>query len=364
MNRLFLVLLFIPLWAWSEPSADPLKQKIDTIQSKVSKAEASHRQLIDQISGLNRRIQQMATQRAKINEKMLDSEGDAQQLAFEVRELEQLVREKRGKIGKYLGQIYQMQNPSVMTFLFSGQSAGEMEKNRKFLKLLSERDHKLFLTYQESLKKVKETRTALNNEVRRLLSLRKNLLDKENDLLGEQRIKAKLVQSVKRNKEENLQTLKTLRSKLPELDQKNEVAFFEKKGDLISPLPLAPVQTYGTQFDPIYRVKLLHMGWSYKGLIVQPVRAVFEGKVKYAGLLPGYGISVVIDHGDHYYTIYTNNSKALAFEGEQIFAGQMIAQSSGQMYFELRHFSNALDPAKWISLESKTKMAMNHQEAP
>lgn len=341
-----------------KPAAE-LIQKIDKARISVSEAEATQRKLTIQVEQLNRKIKEMSTQRAKINDKMLDSQGSAQELAFEVREWESKVREQRQKIGKYLGQIYQLQNPSIMTFAFSGQGAGEIERNLKFLKLLSERDHKFFLTFQDSLTQAKQAREKLKSEVRDLLNLRRELIAKESDLIKEQKDKGQLIKTLRKNADQNLRALKHLRSRLPEMDQKTEVAIFEKRGALASPLPSQPTELYGTQFDPVYRTKLLHLGWSYNNLIHQPVRAIFGGKVKFSGRLPGYGVTVVIDHGDHYYSIYAHNEKALAFDGEQIFEGQMVAQSSQSLYFELRHFANALDPEKWIDKSSLHKMAIN-----
>ena len=31
---------------------------------------------------------------------------------------------------------------------------------------------------------------------------------------------------------------------------------------------------------------------------------MFSGEVAFAGKLPGYGRTAIVDHGDHYYTVY------------------------------------------------------------
>jgi len=79
------------------------------------------------------------------------------------------------------------------------------------------------------------------------------------------------------------------------------------------------------------------------------VKSVFDGKVAYVGPIPGFGQTVILDHGNHYYSVYSYNLETKVFQGEKVFKGQTLALSGNQLYFELRHYSNAIDPEKWIA---------------
>jgi murein DD-endopeptidase MepM/ murein hydrolase activator NlpD len=57
----------------------------------------------------------------------------------------------------------------------------------------------------------------------------------------------------------------------------------------------------------------------------QPVRAVKDGRVVFAGPRGTYGITVIIDHGDGLRTLYAHNSRTLVGEGQRVTAGQRIA---------------------------------------
>lgn len=344
---------------FSGEEEEKIISKIDQMKSSVTKAEVSQRRLYREVLASDREIKRISEERSKINEKVLGSEADSQELAYEVREWEAKVKKQRRRIAKSVAHMYQLKNPSLFSFLFSDQSASEIEKNVRFLSRISQRDFQRFRSYQQSLRKVKEARENLKKEVRRLLTLRENLKSKEGQLLKNQQVMSQLLKKIRNNKEKNMELIKKLRSRLPELDQETKVAIFEKKGRLLAPVSASPAKTYGSFFDPIYRVKFLHLGWSYENLTSTPVRAVFQGQVVFVGSLPGFGNTLIIDHGDHYYSVYGNNDKLMAFEGEQVFEGQTIAKSGSKLYFELRHFSNAIDPEKWITKDNHNQVAQN-----
>ena len=103
-------------------------------------------------------------------------------------------------------------------------------------------------------------------------------------------------------------------------------------------------------------------GTESKGLFIraaegQPVRAVGRGRVVYADWMRGFGNVMIVDHGEHYLSIYANNEALLKQVGEDVDSGESIATtgSSGGneetgLYFEMRHLGRAFDPLRWVQL--------------
>lgn len=56
-----------------------------------------------------------------------------------------------------------------------------------------------------------------------------------------------------------------------------------------------------------------------------PIRAAMSGRVSFAGPRGGYGLAVIIDHGDGLSTLYAHSSKILVTEGEWVSKGEVIA---------------------------------------
>jgi lipoprotein NlpD len=87
----------------------------------------------------------------------------------------------------------------------------------------------------------------------------------------------------------------------------------------------------------------------------QPVKAAATGKVVYAGSgLVGYGRLIIIKHNENLLSAYGHNSKLLVSEGDQVEAGQQIAEmgSSGTnrtgLYFEVRKDGKPVDPLSYL----------------
>lgn len=86
----------------------------------------------------------------------------------------------------------------------------------------------------------------------------------------------------------------------------------------------------------------------------EEVRAVSDGRVIYADWLRGFGLLLVIDHGDGYMTLYGHNQALLREVGEWVSRGEPIALSGNSggrsepvLYFAIRKDGRPQDPAKW-----------------
>jgi murein hydrolase activator len=101
---------------------------------------------------------------------------------------------------------------------------------------------------------------------------------------------------------------------------------------------------------------------------VEPGREVFpvhHGQVAYADWLRGFGLLVIVDHGDGYMTFYGHNQALLKEVGEWVGPGDVIALAgtgpgtdlktdngsgaNGRLYFALRREGRSLNPRPWLA---------------
>lgn len=99
----------------------------------------------------------------------------------------------------------------------------------------------------------------------------------------------------------------------------------------------------------------LNKGIDIAGKIGQPVRSTAKGTVVYAGSdLRGYGELIIIKHDDTFISAYGHNRRLLVNEGQQVAAGQQIAEmgSTGtdrvKLHFEIRRQGTPVDPLKYL----------------
>ena len=85
------------------------------------------------------------------------------------------------------------------------------------------------------------------------------------------------------------------------------------------------------------------------------VRAVSAGQVAFADWLRGFGLLLIIDHGDGYMSLYGHNSTLLKETGDWVDSGQIIARvgdtgglSRAGLYFEIREGGLPVNPLTWL----------------
>lgn len=155
--------------------------------------------------------------------------------------------------------------------------------------------------------------------------------------------------------EQDQQRLQSLMDKLESLQRSGSGYFLAYKGQFKMPVE----GTIAARFGSRKSVGSLH----WDGLYINaasgyPVNSVADGEVVYSDWLQGFGLLVVIDHGDGYMTLYGGNSEVMAQVGSWVSSGTTIAsigdsggQNTSGLYFGIRHNARALDPLEWLSDE-------------
>jgi septal ring factor EnvC (AmiA/AmiB activator) len=86
------------------------------------------------------------------------------------------------------------------------------------------------------------------------------------------------------------------------------------------------------------------------------VRSVAAGRVAFADRQDEYGLTVILDHGDHYYSLYASLGSADVHIGDSVSAGARIGTVGSvdgtppRCTFEIRHKASTLDPGPWLGL--------------
>ncbi len=221
---------------------------------------------------------------------------------------------------------------------------------------------------EESLRDLKQIEQKIAKEERRLQQLQaKNNNERlllETAQRGRLEIIAKLDNRLKDQGRE-LSDLKDDESQLASLITNIQQAFSE--------LPLDPA----TAHEP-FRSRKGKLPWPARGslaarygsrrevgkltwdgvLIAAPegreVRAIHHGRVAFADWLRGFGLLLIIDHGDGFMSLYGHNQSLFKETGEWVEPGEVVAQvgSSGGrtqsgVYFGIRLNGEPQNPQKW-----------------
>ena len=110
-----------------------------------------------------------------------------------------------------------------------------------------------------------------------------------------------------------------------------------------------------SRMHPVHNRPMPHRGVDIAASKGTPIYAAAKGRVVRAGWVVGYGLTVEIDHGFGYTTLYGHASKLLVRRGQQVRRGDIIAQvgstgiaTSPNLHYEVRVNGVAQNPANFI----------------
>ncbi len=331
----------------------PEKYEIERIRANA--VDQLSRTVMSSLYEINHRMKSVSKKRDNLNNKMMIVESGVKTLAKNASTLDDKLKEQRHQLSKRLRAMYMLGDEGVVRVLFSSSSAQDLDQSLKYLKLISKYDIELIRNYKKNLTELNRRRERLNREVKSLLTIKESMKRQELQLETDQNSKAALLQKLAADKRKTIEKMAALRGKAEDeqmLDLIN-LSFFEQKGQLNSPVKGLVAQGFGLTQSDDYHYRLSHKGFDYQVAGEQAVNSIFKGRVAFAGTIEGYGTTLIIDHGDHYYSVYSGLSSLTVSAGQRIDRDTRVASTKDRMYFELRHFSDAIDPKPWLQ-EPKT----------
>ncbi|WP_396625004.1 murein hydrolase activator EnvC family protein [Luteitalea sp.] len=112
---------------------------------------------------------------------------------------------------------------------------------------------------------------------------------------------------------------------------------------------------FGRQRDPRFGTTTVSNGITIAADAGTAVRAVHPGTVVFAGTFTGFGQLVIVDHGQHAYSLYGYLSLVGVQRGATVEAGTVVGQvgdapdGRGGLYLEVRIDGRPVNPLEWLS---------------
>lgn len=291
------------------------------------------------------------------------------------------LRSQREKLARRLRNLYKYGGGArELEFLLSTQSFAQLLARWDFLVMVAEQDRILLEGVQAqkaeveenerrlagNLQEVDRTTTRTTRENQRLASLRQQRQSQVRTIQGQRETYEAAAAELER-------TARAIRRLIADLEKKRREEadraraqgrapqpytgnFAQGQGRLDWPVRGKVIGRYGQEKHPRWGTVTMNNGWDIEVPVGTSVRAVAKGRVEYRSEDFGaYGQMVILNHGDGYYTLYGHLSGIGVVVGQEVQAGQVIAESgeSGSLkgpilHFEVRQGGASLDPADWL----------------
>jgi len=110
-----------------------------------------------------------------------------------------------------------------------------------------------------------------------------------------------------------------------------------------------------SRMHPVHNRPLPHEGIDISAPAGTPILAAAKGRVVRSGWVVGYGLTVEVDHGFGFKTLYGHASKLIAQVGDEVVRGDVIAQvgstgvtTASNLHYEVKVNGAAQDPSRFI----------------
>lgn len=378
MRRLTCLLLLLPVIAFG--AGDTGESTVDGVESQL-KATADRLKRLDADIAESRRLKQSLEARVStvqgkaeerrqrirgLNDDITRYEAQLQRLEQRLAEENALIAHRRDTLAEALRRSQRLGAGGALKVLLQHDDPALAERIGTYTEyyLRAERAaiatqidamHRVSSAHDEALKNrnwlnyiKKKAEGQLRDHVDRETRERRELTSVSETLASKTRTVAEL-----RADQARLQTL------LEELRAAEAIrsGYFESRRGKLA-LPVAG--SIDARFGDVKSVgRLRWNGLFIRAAIGTAVRAIADGEVVYADWLQGFGMLVILDHGDNFMTLYGGNRDLTVRVGDWIETGQRIAtvgDSGGQMhsglYLEVRHNAKPVNPEDWVNADN------------
>jgi murein DD-endopeptidase MepM/ murein hydrolase activator NlpD len=362
--------LLIPSWGavWAE-EVDPKRQELWDINTKLQ----VKRQELEQL-----KLKQDNTLRnlAVINRRLKSTQSELRYADSQLQHHEQLIRHnqqeldqlkenylmRRKILEKRLRDIYKENRLGYLTLLFSAQTMGDFANKMFYLERIVAADIAMLrqLGYQQGVISQKEKN--LRQRYSELAGIKELFKRRKNQFQSQQAFQNRIYSDLARKRreyerqiaelEQNSKEIENLIVKILSLGQGSAV---KGSGRFIWPVRGPLTSGYGYRKHPIFRSVRFHTGLDIGVRYGTAVAAADNGLVIFGGWWGGYGMVVIIDHGNGYSTVYAHLSRLYVKKGQQVKKGQVVAASGSTGYstgphvhFEIRKNGATTNPLRFL----------------
>ena len=275
------------------------------------------------------------------------------------------ITQERQHLATNIKAIYMIGKPSNLQLALEQNDPAKIERSLTYYQYLNKQHISDINQLKTTLELAQQTLAELQQSYLQLSQLRRqerNQLRRIRSLKIERNILIKKIKITLRGASHKLQTLLADKQRLEdELRSLNTnpllyaaigKPFSRLRHHLSWPTKGKLIAEYGTKID---KSQLRWKGVLFNAHQDQPVYAVADGKVIFARWLQGYGLLIIIYHGQGYMTLYGRNHYLYKKTGDIVHAGDQIAavgDSGGHqrpsLYFAIRHNTLPLNPTGWF----------------
>jgi septal ring factor EnvC (AmiA/AmiB activator) len=357
-----------------------IRKEIDRLNSRINKTQKDEKATLKQIQNLDKQIAMVTQLKRELQKERRLKESQINLLNETIQTTDQKILVMKERAARRAVRAYKLgQNRDIDLLLTSGDIHQALRRTT-YLSAINKAEE---ITLNELQLMIRNNRSDQNNLARRLGEVKRNIREEEQasrQISSQQKKKESQLSTLKRDRKGMQQQVKTkkaaakkIQGMIEDLEKKKqerlrELArrrgmtmdqakgeFAKHKGKLSWPVQGKLVGRFGPQKNEKLGTVTTNPGIDIAAPKGKGVRAVLDGIVVAITWIPGYGNTMIVDHGDSYYTVYAHIDNIQVNMNGYVLRDQVIAQVSdtgsldgARLHFEVWRGKNKVDPLKWL----------------
>ncbi len=360
-----------------------LRGRIQSLQEELEQANEDRSEVADALKKSERRISDVNRGLRDLESRQRNLSRNIKQLNEDTRITQSEIADQQKRLAALIKERYIQGGGDAVKLLLNGQNPGEVARNLEYYGYIGRARAELIRQHRDSLRRLRTLQEKTRQQNDDLTQIRQDRVAQKKTLETEkgtrQQVLYKLSEQIRQQRKEidtlarDERRLTRLIEKLARLAAARPKPAAAKSGQKVE--KVADSSLAGLDFDRLkgklalpVAGEILHKfgqsreggGPAWKGVFIrarqgQEVRVVGSGRVAFADWLRGFGNLLIVDHGDGYLSLYSNNESLYKQPGEPVRAGDVVAavgatggQDETGLYFELRHQGKPFDPLVWV----------------
>jgi septal ring factor EnvC (AmiA/AmiB activator) len=342
-----------------------LQDEMKRLKGELNGLEARERTVLGDVARMDA---ELALRRAELEESTLRLRTTESRLTASESNLASIAAEQDRRaplLARRLRALYKRGPVALLAAAFDPLGGSSGLEGVRYASYLSRHDAGQLADWRTASRRLSAERETLSLERTRLASLKSEASRKAAALDAGRAQRTSLLARIRGDREQHEKAFEELSEAARSLgrlvesfdDATSHVALDVRKFRGLLDWPAAGLvsATFGTVVHPRFKTEVPHPGLDIDAPEGDSFRTIFDGRVAYASPLPGYGLTVVVDHGHGVVTIYAHAAVLLVETGQDVLRGQELGRvgDSGSLrgpylYFEVREAGRAVDPALWL----------------
>ena len=336
---------------------EKIEAERQALEAKIEAGEEKAGTLQEEIDDLNRNITTLQMAINRLDARITEIESRVRTAQARIDETQAEIDKIKKVATEQAVALYKAGSTDAIDALLNSESLAELDSRAELLGVAAQENTGALIRYGRLRVEVRAAHRELFNIQQELTAeMKSRAVAKARLAKDKVKLNANLAalnerQQNRRNREGDLQdAADRITGNIQAIAARNAV---EKLGTsssgFIWPINGSVTSPYG------YRWGRQHTGIDIDGYTGQPIVAVKEGKVILASYYYGYGLTVLVDHGGGYVTLYAHQSRTAANVGESVEQGDVIGYvgctgscTGDHVHFEVRVNGEPRDPMLYL----------------